>query len=138
MYKGGIKINSLDYNGVSLVGNIASVSDTKELPSGKKYKYFDLCQNSKYQDSKGEEVINASFFTVRLFEDQIMKYDSLLKKGNWIHIIGRLRNYLTKDNIKKTYITVDTIREMMPKENVDFFEYDWLNDPESGNVNYEL
>ena len=41
-YKGGI-MNSLDYNGVSLIGNVAGISDIRTLPSGKKYKYFDIC-----------------------------------------------------------------------------------------------
>lgn len=123
-------MNSLDFNGVSLIGNVASISDIKTLPSGKKYKYFDLCQNSKYTDSLGEEHENKNYFSVRLFEDQIAKYDSCIKKGNWIHIIGKLRNYLDKDNNKKFYITIDTLREMKPKEKIDFFEYDWLNDSE--------
>lgn len=123
-------MNSLDYNGVSLIGNVSSISDIKTLPSGKKYRYFDICQNSKYTDKNGEEVENTSFFTVRLFEDQIDKYDSIIQKGNWIHLIGKLRNYLTQDNIKKTYLTVDSLREMKPKEKVDeeIFYYDWLND----------
>ncbi len=121
-------MNSFDFNGVSLIGNVASISDIKTLPSGKKYKYFDICQNTKYKGKNGEEVENTSFFTVRMFEEQIAKYDSIIKKGNWIHIVGRLRNYLTKDNIKKTYLTIDSIREMKPKEKVEFFEYDWLND----------
>ena len=123
---------SLDFNGVSLVGNVSSISDIKTLPSGKKYKYYDICQNSKYRDKLGEEHENKTFFTIRLFEDQILKYDSMIQKGNWIHIIGRLRNYVNKDLEKKSYITVDSIREMKPKEKItdDIFDYDWLNDPE--------
>ncbi len=123
-------MNSLDYNGVSLIGNVASISDIKTLPSGKKYRYFDICQNSKYTDKNGEEVENTSFFTVRLFEEQIDKYDSIIQKGKWIHLIGKLRNYLTQDNVKKTYLTVDTLREMRVKEKIDddIFDYDWLND----------
>ncbi|MDO5556949.1 MAG: single-stranded DNA-binding protein [Clostridia bacterium] len=124
-------MNSLDYNGVSLIGNIASISDIKTLPSGKKYKYFDLCQNIKYKDSFGEEKENKIFFSIRLFEDQIAKYDSIIKKGNWIHITGSLRNYLTENMEKKHYITVSYIREMKPKEKIEVFDYDWLNDPDS-------
>ena len=30
--------------------------------------------------------------------------------------------------VKKTYITVDKIREMKSKEKQDIFYYDWLND----------
>ncbi len=129
-------MNSLDFNGVSLIGNIASISDIKTLPSGKKYKYFDLCQNSKYRDSLGEEHENKNYFSIRLFEDQILKYDSYIQKGNWIHIVGKLRNYLDKDNNKKFYITIDSIREMKPKEKIEFFEYDWLND--TGGDEYEV
>ncbi len=121
-------MTSLDYNGISLIGNVANISEVKSLPSGKKYRYFDLCQSSKYYDSLGEEHQNKNFFTIRLFEDQILKYDSMIQKGNWIHIVGKLRNYLDKNNNKKFYINADTIREMKPKEKIEFFEYDWLND----------
>ena len=38
-------MSSYEYNSVSLIGNVASVSDIKTLPSGKKYKFFDICQN---------------------------------------------------------------------------------------------
>lgn len=123
-------MNSLDFNGVSLIGNIASISDIKTLPSGKKYRYFDICQNSKYKDKLGEDCENKTFFTVRLFEEQIERYNSIITKGKWIHIVGRLRNYLTENMEKKYYITADTIREMKPKEKIEIFDYDWLNDPD--------
>lgn len=129
-------MNSNEYNCVSLIGNVASVSDIKTLPSGKKYKFFDICQNSKYIDKNGIEQENKNYFNVRLFEEQISTYESMLQKGNWIHVIGKLKNYLTEDMVKKTYITVDKIREMKPKERKDIFIYDWLNDPE--NDNYEV
>lgn len=127
-------MNGLDYNGISLIGNVANISDIKSLPSGKKYKYFDICQNSKYKDGLGEHE-SKSFFSVRLFENQISEYDSIIKKGNWIHIIGKIRNYVNKDNVKKTYIVVDSLREMKPKEKIDMelFDYDWLNDPDFDN-----
>ena len=123
-------MSSYEYNSVSLIGNVASISDIKTLPSGKKYKFFDICQNSKYVDKNGTEQENKNYFTVRLFEEQISKYEPILQKGNWIHVIGKLRNYLTEDMVKKTYITVDKIREMKPKEKQDIFYYDWLNDNE--------
>lgn len=129
-------MNSNEYNCVSLIGNVASVSDIKTLPSGKKYKLFDICQNSKYIDKNGIEQENKNYFNVRLFEEQISTYESMLQKGNWIHVIGKLKNYLTEDMVKKTYITVDKIREMKPKERKDIFIYDWLNDPE--NDDYEV
>lgn len=40
----------LNFNSVNLIGNISSISDVKTLPSGKKYKFFDICQNNKYLD----------------------------------------------------------------------------------------
>lgn len=121
-------MNRLDLNGVSLIGNISSISEIKILPSGKEYKFFDICQNSKYIDKNGEEKDNKLFFSIRLVGNQISKYESIIKSGNWIHVIGKLRNYLTKDMVKKFYISVDSIKEMKLKEKKEIFDYDWLEE----------
>lgn len=103
------------------------------MSNGNKYLFFDVCQNTKYIDKLGEEQFTKSFFTVRLFGNQIEKYEGTLKKGNWVHIIGTLRNYSNKDSLKKYYISVYNMREMKPKTKFDdleeIFDYDWLNDP---------
>lgn len=121
-------MNRLDFNGVSLIGNISSISEIKTLPSGKEYRFFDICQNSKYIDKNGEEKDNKLFFSIRLVGNQISKYESIIKSGNWIHVIGKLRNYLTKDMTKKFYISVDSIKGMKPKEKKEIFDYDWLEE----------
>ena len=130
LYKEEEKLNSLDFNGVSLIGNVANISEIKTLPNGKKYRLFDLCQNSKYKNSIGEDVESQSYYCVRLYDEQIEKYDSIIEKGKWIHIIGRLRNYLNKDMVKKTYIAIDRVSEMQPRKDNEIFDYDWLNDPD--------
>ena len=90
-------MGNLDFNSVSLIGNISSISSEKILPSGKKYKFFDICQSNKYLDKN-----NTSFFSVRISEEQFNKYDPLLKIGNLISLKGKIKSYLTKDMIKKT------------------------------------
>lgn len=120
-------MNSLEFNSISLVGNIASVSDIKELPSGKKYKCFDLCQNIKYKDTNKIEQESKNYFSVRVYGEQIEKYNAMLEKGKWIHVIGRINSYISKDGIKKYYVSVNSIKEMS-KNKVEFFDYDWLND----------
>ena len=121
-------MNRLDFNGVSLIGNVSSISEIKTLQSGKEYRFFDICQNSKYIDKNGEEKDNKLFFSIRLVGNHISKYESIIKSGNWIHVIGKLRNYLTKDMTKKFYISVDSIKEMKPKEKKKIFDYDWLEE----------
>ena len=114
-------------NSISLVGNIASVSDIKEFPSGKKYKCFDLCQNIKYKDTNKIEQESKNYFSVRVYGGQIEKYNAMLEKGKWIHVIGRINSYISTDGIKKYYVSVNSIKEMS-KNKVEFFDYDWLND----------
>jgi len=121
-------VNRLDFNGVSLIGNISSISEIKTLPSGKEYRYFDICQNSKYIDNNGNEKDNKLFFSIRLVGSQVSKYNSIIKSCKLVHIMGKLKNYLNKDMVKKFYISVDSIKEMKPKEKIEIFDYDWLEE----------
>lgn len=120
-------MNSFEFNSISLVGNIASISDIKELPSGKKYQCFDLFQNLKYKDTNNVEQEDKNYFSVRIYGEQIEKYKSLISKGNWLHITGRINSYISKEGIKKYYVSVNSIREMN-KNKIEVFDYDWLND----------
>ena len=119
-----------EYNAISLIGNIANIYDIKTLPSGKKYQFFDLCKSYKYKDNLGEEKTCKSFFTIRLFDEQISKYADIIKKGNLVKIFGKLKNYISKDMIKKEYITIDSLVEFNKKKDIEVFDYDWLNDPD--------
>lgn len=107
------------FNSINLIGNISSISDEKILPSGKKYKFFDICQNNKHLDKT-----NASFFSVRISEDQFNKYDYLLKVGNLICLKGKIKSYLTKDMIRKIYIYPEEIKEVKIKEKQSKISYD--------------
>ena len=124
-------MNSLEINGVSLIGNIASISEKKTSSNGKQFQFFDICQNSKYIDKNGIEHEDKTYFSIRLNEKQIIEYQDIIKKGNWIHITGKITNY-TINNNKKYCIIVRNIHEMkkkdMQKEDTDILNYDWLND----------
>ena len=108
-----------EYNSISLIGNISSISDEKILPSGKKYRFFDICQNDRYLDKN-----NTSFFSVRISEDQFNKFESLLKIGNLISLKGKIKSYLTKDMIRKVYIFPEIISEVKSKDNICKISYD--------------
>ena len=108
-----------EYNSISLIGNISNISDEKILPSGKKYRFFDICQNDRYFDKN-----NTSFFSVRVSEDQFSKYESLLKIGNLISLKGKIKSYLTKDMIRKVYIFPEIISEVKSKDNNSKISYD--------------
>lgn len=108
-----------DYNSVYLTGKISSISDEKILPSGKKYRFFDICQNEKYLDNN-----NTSFFSVRITEEQFNKYNSLLKIGNTISLKGKIKSYITKDMVKKVCIHPEVISIPKPKEKEEKISYD--------------
>jgi len=116
-------------NSVSLVGNVSSISDEKITASGKKYKSFDICKNNKYVKSTGEEVENKEYFTFRIFEENLNKYNNLLEKGKWVHILGFIHSYIDDKNNRKTYFVVNSMRDLkIKKEKVELFDYDWLNE----------
>ena len=52
-------------NSVSIVGNISFVAEEKENVNGRKYLFFDICQNSKYILPNGEEQEDKQFFQLR-------------------------------------------------------------------------
>lgn len=108
-----------DYNSVYLTGKISSISDEKILPSGKKYRFFDICQNEKYLDNN-----NTSYFSARITEEQFNKYNSLLKIGNTISLKGKIKSYITKDMVKKVCIHPEDISIPKPKEKVEKISYD--------------
>lgn len=119
-------------NSVSLVGNISFIGDIKESTTGKKYLYFDICQNSNYIDKTGEKKDIKEFYSIKLNEKEIEKYKDIIKVGNWIHIIGFLHTYLDKNNNRKTFIVSNNIRDLNKEiQNKELFDYDWLNDSES-------
>ena len=116
-------------NSISLVGNVSSISDELVTATGKKYKSFDICKNTKYKKTNDEEVENKEFFTFRIFEDNLKRYDHLLEKGKWLHILGFIHSYIDDKNIRKTYFVVNSIRDFKKNnEKVEVFDYDWLND----------
>ena len=117
-------------NSISLVGNVSSISDELVTTGGKKYKVFDICKNTKYKASNGEEVENKEYFTFRIFEDNLKIYNHLLEKGKWLHILGFIHSYNDNKNVRKTYFVVNSMRDFKKsnEKKEPLFDYDWLNE----------
>lgn len=116
------------FNSFSLVGNVAKVNETKEQANGTKFKYFTICQNTKYKDKNGEEKEEANFFDIKIFEKYFKTFDKILEVGKFINVIGKVKVY--KDNSKKTKMTlIGCDARVLEKEKAEeLFDYDWLND----------
>lgn len=128
-------------NSISIVGNISSLSDEKITANNKKYKTFDVCKNNKYINNKGEEIKTQEFFTFKIFENNLAQYESLLTVGKWVHILGFVHSYIDEQKMRKTYFVVNEIRDMekqIKKDNIEIFDYDWLNDDEINSNEMEL
>ena len=118
-------------NNVSMVGNISIVGETKENKNGRKYLFFDICQNSKYISPNGEEKEDKQFFSIKVYPKELEKYKDIIEVGKWVHVMGYLHAYIDSNNIRHTYLVMNYLRvlnskdEKIPKE---IFDYDWLND----------
>lgn len=118
-------------NSVSIVGNVSFVGEEKENINGRKYLFFDICQNSKYTLPSGEEKEDKQFFSIKVYPKELEKYKDIIEVGKWVHVMGYLHAYIDSNNIRHTYLVMNYLRvlnskdEKIPKE---IFEYDWLND----------
>ena len=118
-------------NSVSIVGNISFVAEEKENVNGRKYLFFDICQNSKYILPNGEEQEDKQFFSIKAYPKELERYKELIKVGKWIHVIGYIHAYIDSKNIRHNYIVLNQLRELNNKDEKiqpELFNYDWLND----------
>lgn len=118
-------------NSVSLVGNISSIGEVKENINGRKYMFFDICQNNIYKSENGDDIEEKEYFSFKLYPKELDKFKDIIEKGKWVHIIGYIHSYLDNNKVKHTYMVVNNIRELSSKNEKipdDIFDYDWLND----------
>ena len=87
-------------NDVVVRGNLTKDAEYKEFENGQKLCTLNIGVNSKYTNSAGEEVKEASFFTIEAWNDlaELMK-DS--KKGQDIRTEGRLKQEIWEKDGKK-------------------------------------
>lgn len=121
-------MNSILKNNITLVGNITKIGNVFETKTNKKMQFFDIGQGNKYIDEKGNEINNSQYFTIRLNESLIDKYD-FIKVGNRIHVTGYIKSYINKNNLREIIVIPQTIKDLT-KENdkIELFDYDWLNE----------
>lgn len=118
-------------NSVSIVGNISFIGEEKENINGRKYLFFDICQNSKYILPDGEEKEDKQFFSIKAYPKELERYKELIEVGKWIHVIGYIHAYIDSKNIRHNYIVLNQLRELNNKDEKiqpEVFNYDWLND----------
>ena len=118
-------------NSVSIVGNVSFVGEEKENVNGRKYLFFDICQNNKYTLPSGEEKEDKQFFSIKVYPKELEKYKNIIEVGKWIHVMGYMHAYIDSNNIRHNYIVLNQIRELSSKDEKipdEIFEYDWLND----------
>ena len=126
-------MNSNLFNSFSLVGNIAKVNEIKEQSNGTKFRYFTICQNTKYKDKNGDVQEDANFYDIKIFEKNFNHFENKLEVGKYLNVIGKVKVY--KDENKKNRLTligcdsrVLTKEKEATNNNEDLFEFDWLND----------
>lgn len=129
-------MNYMLRNNITLIGNITKIGDIFTTKTENKMQFFDIGQGNKYINDKGEEVSNSQYFTIRLNENLIGKYE-FLEIGKPVHVTGYLKSYINKNNIREVIVIPTTIRDLSnTKENapVEVFDYDWLNEDNSEEV----
>lgn len=89
----------INRNNIELIGTITKISDIKTDKNNNKYLFFDIAQNEYLNN----QIINTSYYKIRLINDLLKKYKSILNIGTNIYVKGCLRSY-RKDNIQVFYI----------------------------------
>lgn len=116
------------FNSFSLVGNVAKVNEIKEQSNGTKFRYFTICQNTKYKDKAGDIKDEPNFFDIKIFEKQFKYFDNNLEVGKYINVFGKVKVYKDKNN--KTILTLigSDSRALQTDKQEEIFDYDWLNE----------
>lgn len=116
------------FNSFSLVGNVAKVNEIKEQSNGTKFRYFTICQNTKYKDKNGKTKDEPNFFDIKIFEKLFKNFESNLDVGKYINVFGKVKVYKDKNN--KTVISLigSDSRALSNEKQEEIFDYDWLNE----------
>ncbi len=116
------------FNSFSLVGNIAKVNEIKEQSNGTKFRYFTICQNTKYKDKNGDVKDEPNFFDIKIFEKHFKYFENNLEVGKYINVFGKVKVYKDKNN--KTVLTLigSDSRALQIDKQEEMFDYDWLNE----------
>lgn len=116
-------------NNITLIGNITKVGDVFITKTNTKMQFIDIGQGNKYKNENGEEVNNSQYFTIRLNAGLIDQFD-FIEVGKPIHVIGYLKSYINKNNIREIIVIPTAIKDLsnVKDKPVELFDYDWLNE----------
>ena len=115
-------------NSFSLVGNVAKVNDIKEQTNGTKFRYFTICQNTKYKDKNENEVSEPNFYDIKIYEKNFKYFENNLVVGKYINVFGKIKVYKDKDNKTVMNLIGSDSKEMTFNIDNEIFDYDWLNE----------
>lgn len=115
-------------NSFSLVGNVAKVNDIKEQANGTKFRYFTICQNTKYKDKNENEVSEHNFYDIKIYEKNFKYFENNLVVGKYINVFGKIKVYKDKDNKAVMNLIGSDSKEITFNKDNEIFDYDWLNE----------
>lgn len=115
-------------NSFSLVGNVAKVNDIKEQTNGTKFRYFTICQNTKYKDKNENEVSEPNFYDIKIYEKNFKYFENNLVVGKYINVFGKIKVYKDKDNKAVMNLIGSDSKEITFNKDNEIFDYDWLNE----------
>ena len=90
-----------------MIGKITSISEIKKDINNNEFMFFDIVQNEYIDDN----LYNSSFYKIRLYNNLIKRYQSVLFKGKNIYVSGYLNSY-KKDSKVIYYIYPLEIKEL--------------------------
>ena len=90
-----------------MIGKITSISEIKKDINNNDFMFFDIVQNEYIDDN----LYNSSFYKIRLYNNLIKRYQSVLFKGKNIYVSGYLNSY-KKDSKVIYYIYPLEIKEL--------------------------
>jgi single-stranded DNA-binding protein len=116
------------FNSFSLVGNIAKVNEIKEQSNGTKFRYFTICQNTKYKDKNGETKDEPNFYDIKIFEKNFKNFENNLEVGKYINVFGKVKVYKDKNNKTVVSLIGSDSRALSNEKQEEIVDYDWLNE----------
>ena len=102
-------------NSVFLTGNLGSDPEWVPSKDGKTFSKFPLAVNEGYRDKAGNWQSKASWFNLICFAEYRQERISRLRKGDTVHIRGRLQQRSYQDKDGKARYAIEVVVEDIEK-----------------------
>ncbi|UBM58181.1 single-stranded DNA-binding protein [Marinilongibacter aquaticus] len=79
-------------NRITLIGNLGTDPEIRQLNSGSKVAQLTLATNENYKNSKGELVEQTEWHRIELWDAPAIFSEKYLKKGDSLYVEGKLRS----------------------------------------------